>query len=400
MGEIVQIAHSRQMAEVVALKDTSPPTAIAQVYGSTAGMRPGTRVRGTGAPLSVTLHEGLPGSIYDPLLNRLGKPAKPQGKHAITHPIRTPRPVQEKLPPTIPLITGQRIIDSFFPLAKGGTAMIPGGFGTGKTSLQHQLARHADVDIVVYIGCGERGNEMTEVLHEFADLLPRMIIIAATSDMPVAMREASIYTGITAAEFFRDKGKHVALMADSTSRWAEALRELAARQAIPPAEEGYPPYLAARLAAFYGRAGHVRIGGTQGSITIIGAVSPPGGDFTEPVTTHTRRFTGAYWALDARLAHARHYPAICPYSSYSSYGHTLPQFAQHRKNALQILTEAREIKELGAIAGIEALTASQQSILATAAAIGDYTRQNAHDPQDTFTPPASQLERLTYVLQA
>ncbi|MCL2457187.1 MAG: hypothetical protein FWD19_06535, partial [Defluviitaleaceae bacterium] len=236
-----------------------------------------------------------------------------------TSPIRVPRPVKKKFAPTIPLVTGQRVIDSLFPVAKGGTCAIPGGFGTGKTTTQHQIAKFCDADIIIFIGCGERGNEMTEILEDFANLkdpesgfplLARTVLIANTSDMPVAAREASVYTGITLAEFYRDMGYHVAVMADSTSRWAEALRELSCRLEEIPAEEGYPAYLATRLSAFYERAGFAENkNGTLGSITIIGAVSPQGADFSEPVTLHTKRFTRCFWALDRRLAYARHFPA-------------------------------------------------------------------------------------------
>src|SRR5918997_4228715 len=246
-------------------------------------------------------------------------------------PVRRPRPYAERYDPTVPLVTGQRVIDTYFPIAKGGTGAIPGGFGTGKTVTLHQIAKWADSKVVVYIGCGERGNEMTEVLVEFPHLIDprsgrplmeRTVLIANTSNMPVAAREASIYTGITIAEYFRDMGYSVALMADSTSRWAEALREMSGRLEEMPAEEGYPSYLASRLAEFYERAGRVRAMGSperSGSVTIVGAVSPSGADFTEPVTTHTIRFIKTFWALDTRLAYSRHYPSINWMQSYSGY---------------------------------------------------------------------------------
>ncbi|MBQ3952181.1 MAG: V-type ATP synthase subunit A, partial [Oscillospiraceae bacterium] len=244
-------------------------------------------------------------------------------------PIRIPRPFEKRIPIDTPLITGQRVIDTLFPIAKGGCAAIPGGFGTGKTMTQHQLAKWCDADIIVYVGCGERGNEMTQVLDEFSELIDpksnekltnRTVLIANTSNMPVAAREASIYTGITLGEFYRDMGYHVAIMADSTSRWAEALRELSGRLEEMPADEGFPAYLPARLASFYERAGYVHnLNGTNGSVTVIGAVSPPGGDFSEPVTQHTSRFIRCFWALDRGLANARHYPAISWHDSYSEY---------------------------------------------------------------------------------
>ncbi|MCL1845310.1 MAG: V-type ATP synthase subunit A [Defluviitaleaceae bacterium] len=327
-----------------------------------------------------------------------------------TWPIRTPRPVKTKLSASAPLITGQRVIDSLFPIAKGGTCAIPGGFGTGKTSLQHQIAKHCDADVIIYIGCGERGNEMTEVLHSFtrlrdpkngAPLLERTVLIANTSDMPVAAREASIYTGITLAEFFRDMGYHVAVMADSTSRWAEALRELSGRLEEIPAEEGYPAYLAARLAAFYSRAGYVEnLGGTSGSITIIGAVSPQGGDFSEPVTLHTKRFTRCFWALDSRLAHSRHFPAIDPLQSYSDYTPRLDEwyaqeihedFPAYRAKILQILHREHAIIEVIKLAGHDALSDDELQILQTAREIREnFTAQNA--AVDPFCSPERQFE--------
>ncbi|MCL2839188.1 MAG: V-type ATP synthase subunit A [Defluviitaleaceae bacterium] len=328
--------------------------------------------------------------------------------------IRTPRPVKNRLPANIPLITGQRIIDSLFPIAKGGACAIPGGFGTGKTMTQHQIAKWCDADIIVYIGCGERGNEMTEVLESFAKLidprsgqplLSRTVLIANTSDMPVAAREASIYTGITVAEFYRDMGYHVALMADSTSRWAEALRELSSRLEEIPAEEGYPAYLATRLAAFYGRAGYVEnLNETLGSITIIGAVSPQGADFSEPVTLHTKRFTRCYWALDRRLAYARHFPAIDWMQSYSGYTTDLetwfatnisPQFPMYRKEILKILQEENALQEIVKLIGSESLSDMQRTTLNIARVIRqDFVQQNAYDPADTYTALPQQFEMM------
>ena len=335
-----------------------------------------------------------------------------------TWPIRAPRPVGKKLPADRPLITGQRIIDSLFPVALGGTCAIPGGFGTGKTMMQHQLAKWCDADIIVYIGCGERGNEMTAVLEDFAKLndprtdrplLSRTVLIANTSDMPVAAREASIYTGITIAEFYRDMGYHVALMADSTSRWAEALRELSARLEEIPAEEGYPAYLATRLAAFYGRAGAVRnLNSSHGSITIIGAVSPQGADFSEPVTLHTKRFTRCYWALDRRLAYARHFPAIDWMQSYSDYLPDLDawyasnidhSFPTVRTQILKILHEEHALLEIAKLIGTDALSQEQRLTLATASRIREtFVAQNAFDPVDTYTPPVKQFEMMKAIV--
>ncbi|MBE3120789.1 MAG: V-type ATP synthase subunit A, partial [Thermoplasmata archaeon] len=285
-------------------------------------------------------------------------------------PVRQPRPIVQRMPIEELLVTGQRVIDTFFPLAKGGTAAIPGGFGTGKTVTQHQLAKWSDADIIVYIGCGERGNEMTEVLEDFPKLkdpntdnplMDRTVLIANTSNMPVAAREASIYTGITIAEYFRDMGYNVAVMADSTSRWAEALREISGRLEEMPAEEGYPAYLASRLAAFYERAGYIKnLNGTEGSITIIGAVSPAGGDFSEPVTKSTKRIVGAFLALDRELAHARHFPSINWLSSYSSYipilkdwfkENVAPDMMTLRSKMMRILQEENKLMDIVKLVG-------------------------------------------------
>ena len=333
-------------------------------------------------------------------------------------PIRTPRPVTARLPLSQPLVTGQRVIDTFFPLAKGGVAAIPGGFGTGKTMTQHQLAKWCDADLIVYIGCGERGNEMTEVLEDFArltdpkngqPLLNRTVLIANTSDMPVAAREASIYTGLTIAECYRDMGYHVAIMADSTSRWAEALRELSGRLGEIPAEEGYPAYLATRLAAFYGRAGYVtNLNGTEGSITIVGAVSPQGGDFSEPVTQNTKRFISCYWALDRRLAYARHFPAICWMNSYSNYlpqlakwyeSNVSPHFAALRDKAMAILLEENTLEEIRKLVGTDELTTKQKETLALARRLRvEFLQQNAYDKNDMYMPPKGQYELLRSIL--
>ncbi|HFQ90032.1 MAG TPA: V-type ATP synthase subunit A [Desulfobulbus sp.] len=325
-------------------------------------------------------------------------------------PVRRLRPCAQRLLPTEPLITGQRVIDTFFPLARGGTAAIPGGFGTGKTITQHQLSKWADADIIVYIGCGERGNEMTGVLVDFPQLLDprsghplieRTILIANTSDMPVAAREASIYTGITIAEYYRDMGYDVALMADSTSRWAEALREISGRLEEMPAEEGFPAYLASRLAAFYERGGQVTtLGGDTGSVTLIGAVSPPGGDFSEPVTMHTKRFVQCFWALDKELASARYFPAINYLQSYSAYGDQVARWWQERVGgqwnelrleAMEILQEDARLQNIVKLLGEEALPDDQRRIIESARLIkDDFLQQSAFDPVDTYAGPEKQ----------
>ncbi|MCG2882042.1 MAG: V-type ATP synthase subunit A [Acidilobus sp.] len=328
-------------------------------------------------------------------------------------PVRIPRPYSAKLDPTEPLITGMRIIDLLFPMAKGGTGMIPGGFGTGKTVTLHNLAQWSSANVIIYIGCGERGNEMTEVLERFPTykdpwtgrpLMERTILIANTSNMPVAAREASIYVGITMAEYYRDMGYDVLLVADSTSRWAEALREIAGRLEEMPAEEGYPSYLASRLAEFYERAGRVRAMGSPerlGSVTVVGAVSPPGGDFTEPVTTHTRRFTKVFWALDTALAYSRHYPAINWILSYSAYAETVEEWwrknvderwAEYRKVIMDILIRENALREIVRLVGTEGLSEQDKLVLETARLIKDgLLKQNAFDPIDTFTTPQKQV---------
>jgi len=335
-------------------------------------------------------------------------------------PVRLKRPVAERLPNDRPLVTGQRVIDCIFPIAKGGAAAIPGGFGTGKTITQHQLAKWSDADLIVYIGCGERGNEMTEVLVEFPKLIDprsnrplmeRTILIANTSDMPVAAREASIYTGITLAEYYRDMGYHVALMADSTSRWAEALRELSGRLEEMPAEEGFPAYLATRLAEFYERAGFVTtLGGETGSVSVIGAVSPAGGDFSEPVTQHTSRFIGAFWALDKELASARYYPSINYINSHSAYvesvlewwkgigGEALDWHAL-REETVDILRRDDKLQQIVKLVGEEALPDEQKLILDTARILQNaFLQQSAFDEVDTFAAPEKQLRMLNVIL--
>lgn len=333
-------------------------------------------------------------------------------------PVRKPRPYTKKLGVTEPLITGQRVIDVFFPLSKGGTAAIPGGFGTGKTMTQHAVAKWCDADLIVYIGCGERGNEMTEVLTEFPELIDprtnrsimeRTILIANTSNMPVAAREVSLYSGITLAEYFRDMGMTVAIMADSTSRWAEALRELSGRMEEMPAEEGFPAYLPSRLASFYERAGRViSLSGQEGSVSVIGAVSPPGGDFSEPVTQHTKRFIRCFWALDRELANARHYPAIGWIDSYSEYADEVrdwwevhnPKWAELRQNSLDILKEENRLQQIVRLIGPDALPDSQRLILKVADMIKNgFLQQNAFDDTDKYCSTEKEILILDLIIE-
>lgn len=333
-------------------------------------------------------------------------------------PIRQPRPVSERMLISRPLITGQRIIDTILPIAKGGTATIPGGFGTGKTMTQHQLAKWCDADIIVYIGCGERGNEMTQVLDEFSELIDpktnrpltdRTILIANTSNMPVAAREASIYTGITLAEYYRDMGYHIAIMADSTSRWAEALREISGRLEEMPAEEGFPAYLPSRLSEFYERAGYMKtLNGKEGSVTIIGAVSPQGSDFSEPVTQNTKRFVRCFWALDKSLAYARHYPAINWTTSYSEYIDDLTDFynnevgedfLQMRQEISNILIEENQLMEIVKLIGADVLPDGQKLIIELARVIRvGFLQQNAYHKDDTFVPLLKQKLMMDAIL--
>ncbi len=333
-------------------------------------------------------------------------------------PIRTPRPISSRLPCTVPLITGQRVIDTLMPIAKGGTAAIPGGFGTGKTMTQHQLAKWCDADIIVYVGCGERGNEMTQVLDEFGELIDprtgrkltdRTVLIANTSNMPVAAREASIYTGITLAEYYRDMGYAVAMMADSTSRWAEALREISGRLEEMPAEEGFPAYLPSRLAAFYERAGRVKsLNGNEGSVTVIGAVSPQGSDFSEPVTQNTKRFTRVFWALDKSLAYARHYPAINWTDSYSEYDGDLaayyneninPSFMEYRRSMLSLLHEESKLMEIVKLIGADVLPDDQRLVIDVARVIRvGFLQQNAYHKDDTYVPLEKQFLMMKTIL--
>jgi V/A-type H+-transporting ATPase subunit A len=334
-------------------------------------------------------------------------------------PIRRQRPVAQRLPLSIPLITGQRIIDTLFPIAKGGSAAIPGPFGAGKTVTQHQLAKWSDADIIVYLGCGERGNEMTEVLEEFSGLIDpksgfplmaRTVLIANTSNMPVAAREASVYTGMTIAEYFRDMGYHVAMMADSTSRWAEALREISGRLEEMPAEEGFPAYLPSRLAEFYERAGYMRtLGGSEGSVTVVGAVSPQGGDFSEPVTQNTKRFVRCFWALDRALAYARHFPSINWINSYSEYQNELAawyeehmgrEFRRLRSWVSALLQEESQLMEIVKLIGSDILPEDQKLVIETARVVRlGFLQQNSFNEIDTYVPMEKQGRMLELIMK-
>lgn len=358
-------------------------------------------------------------TIHDPLITlQLKDGSEKKLSMAQKWPIRIPRPVNKRYPASRPLITGQRILDTLFPLAKGGTACIPGGFGTGKTMTQHQIAKWSDADIIIYIGCGERGNEMTQVLEEFQELkdprtgnplMDRTTLIANTSNMPVAAREASLYSGLTLAEYYRDMGYHVAIMADSTSRWAEALRELSGRLEEMPAEEGFPAYLASRLSAFYERAGMMQnLNGTEGSVSIIGAVSPQGGDFSEPVTQNTKRFVRCFWGLDKNLAYARHFPAIQWLTSYSEYLTDLAswytenvdkRFLDYRNQLVYILTQENSLMEIVKLIGSDVLPDDQKLVLEIARVIRlGFLQQNAFHAEDTCVPMKKQFKMMEIIL--
>lgn len=358
-------------------------------------------------------------TILDPILTvRLADGSQQDISLAQKWPIRIPRPTYKRFPASVPLITGQRILDTLFPIAKGGTAAIPGGFGTGKTMTQHSIAKWSNADIIIYIGCGERGNEMTQVLEDFGKLIDprsgnplmdRTTLIANTSNMPVAAREASIYTGVTLAEYYRDMGYDVAIMADSTSRWAEALRELSGRLEEMPAEEGFPAYLASKLSAFYERAGMMQnLNGTEGSVTIIGAVSPQGGDFSEPVTQNTKRFVRCFWGLDKSLAYARHFPAIHWLTSYSEYLEDLspwyrdnvsPKFISCRNQLMAILNQESSLMEIVKLIGSDVLPDDQKLTLEIARVIRlGFLQQNAFHPDDTCVPMKKQLLMMETIL--
>ncbi len=375
------------------------------------------------AGLKGTVTKAAPSGAYtvdDVLVEVMDERGKVTGlKLAARCPIRGARPMRRRLPITRPLITGQRIIDTLFPIGKGGAAAIPGPFGAGKTMTQHQLAKWSDADIIVYLGCGERGNEMTQALEEFSELkdprngLPlmnRTILIANTSNMPVAAREASVYTGMTIAEYYRDMGYHVALMADSTSRWAEALREISGRLEEMPAEEGFPAYLASRLAEFYERAGYVEtLEGKEGSVTVIGAVSPQGGDFSEPVTQNTKRFIRCFWALDRGLAYARHFPSIHWMNSYSEYTSELkpwynenvsPDFDKCRQRVSNLLREESQLMEIVKLIGSDILPEDQKLTMEIARVIRvGFLQQNAYHEIDTYVPLQKQLRMMQVILR-
>ena len=357
--------------------------------------------------------------IGDPLITlQLSDGTEKQFSMIQKWPIRVPRPTAKRYPATVPLITGQRILDTLFPLAKGGTAAVPGGFGTGKTMTQHQIAKWSDADIIIYIGCGERGNEMTQVLEEFSELIDpksgnplmdRTTLIANTSNMPVAAREASLYSGLTLAEYYRDMGYDVAIMADSTSRWAEALREISGRLEEMPAEEGFPAYLASRLSGFYERAGMMQnLNGTEGSVSIIGAVSPQGGDFSEPVTQNTKRFVRCFWGLDKSLAYARHFPAIQWLTSYSEYLSDLSawytenvdkKFIDYRNQLVYILTQESGLMEIVKLIGSDVLPDDQKLILEIAKVIRvGFLQQNAFHKEDTCVPLIKQFKMMQIIL--
>ena len=367
----------------------------------------------------VSVREDGPYTIEEPLLTLdTGNGQTVELPMAQKWPIRTPRPVSQRFAASVPLVTGQRIIDTMFPIAKGGTAAIPGGFGTGKTMTQHQIAKWSDADIIIYIGCGERGNEMTQVLEEFGELtdprtgnplMDRTTLIANTSNMPVAAREASIYTGLTLAEYYRDMGYDVAIMADSTSRWAEALRELSGRLEEMPAEEGFPAYLASRLSAFYERAGMMQnLNGTRGSVSIIGAVSPQGGDFSEPVTQNTKRFVRCFWGLDKSLAYSRHFPAIHWLSSYSEYLQALshlyqdnvsPKFVDYRNRLMALLNQESSLLEIVKLIGSDVLPDDQKLILEIARVIRlGFLQQNAFHKDDTCVSLEKQFLMMDTIL--
>ncbi|MCB7304990.1 V-type ATP synthase subunit A [Bariatricus massiliensis] len=369
-----------------------------------------------------TVTDVVPDGQYtiDEVLLTLKTPEGETKKLTMTQkwPIRTARPTSHRFPASVPLVTGQRILDTMFPIAKGGTAAIPGGFGTGKTMTQHQIAKWSDADIIIYIGCGERGNEMTQVLEEFSQLvdpksgnplMDRTTLIANTSNMPVAAREASIYTGLTLAEYYRDMGYDVAIMADSTSRWAEALRELSGRLEEMPAEEGFPAYLASRLSAFYERAGMMHnLNGTDGSVTIIGAVSPQGGDFSEPVTQNTKRFVRCFWGLDKSLAYSRHFPAIHWLTSYSEYltdlaawyhDNVSPKFVDYRNRLMALLNQESSLMEIVKLIGSDVLPDDQKLVLEIARVIRlGFLQQNAFHKDDTCVSLQKQYKMMEIIL--
>ena len=421
MMEMVYVGKARLVGEVIRMNDRE--TTI-QVYEETGGLKAGEPVESTGGPLSVTLGPGILRNIYDgiqrplPAIERHMGSFIERGAHEPSLDEAAKWDVTVTVRQGDPLITGQRVIDTMFPLAKGGAAAIPGGFGTGKTMTQHQIAKWCDADIIIYVGCGERGNEMTQALQEFSELvdprtgkslMDRTVLIANTSNMPVAAREASIYTGITLAEYYRDMGYHAAMMADSTSRWAEALREISGRLEEMPADEGYPAYLPSRLAEFYERAGYVKtLNGAEGSVSVIGAVSPQGNDFSEPVTQNTKRFTRCFWALDKSLAYARHYPAINWNDSYSEYlgdlggwyydnvGH---DFMSCRERIANLLLQENNLMQIVKLIGSDVLPDDQKLTIEIARVIRvGFLQQNAFHAVDTYVPLEKQLKMMETIL--
>ena len=429
LHERVLIGNQRLMGEVVRLERAR---AVVQVYENTRGLCVGEPAEATGTELTVGLEPGLLGQMFDglqrPLMRmrelqgpfiqagaaRLDALCDPKCEH---WPVRVPRPYKRKLTNFEPLITGQRAIDFLFPLAKGGTAIFPGGFGTGKTLLEQSIAKFADVDVVVYVGCGERGNEMAEMLEEFSalrdasgsrSLMERTIVIANTSNMPVAAREASIYTAATMAEYFRDQGRHVLLLADSLSRWAEALREISSALEEMPGEEGYPTYLASRMAEFFARAGVVEtLDGRTGSLTLLLSVSPAGGDFTEPVTQACLRATGALLMLDTALAHRRHFPAIDWFRSFSLYERDLAShfdrsvaadWSARRQQVRTLLQQEARLREVAEIVGSEGLQDADRRVMDTAERIRrQFLMQNAYT-DDAYSPPGDTYQRIAAIL--
>jgi V/A-type H+/Na+-transporting ATPase subunit A len=429
--ERVVIGDARLTGEVVRLERSR---AIVQVYEGTRGLRAGEPVQPTGTELTVRLGPGLLGRMFDglqrPLLQireeqgpfiRAGgaPPAVGEGPEWHDWPVRVPRPYRTKVSTLEPLITGQRAIDFLFPLAKGGTAIFPGGFGTGKTLLEQSIAKFGDVDVVVYVGCGERGNEMAEMIEEFAalrdrgtgrPLMDRTVVVVNTSNMPVAAREASIYTAVTMAEYFRDQGKHVLLLADSLSRWAEALREISSALEEMPGEEGYPTYLASRLAEFFARAGTVEtLDGRIGSLTLMLSVSPAGGDFTEPVTQACLRSAGALFMLDTALAHRRHFPAIDWFRSFSLYesgivGHfdrrIAADWSTRRQQVRTLLQQEARLREVAEIVGTEGLQEADRHVMDVAEQIRRrFLMQNAYT-EDAYSPPEHTYRRIVDILDA
>ena len=437
MSEMVYVGNEKLVGEVISLDKEM--TTI-QVYEETGGLKPGEMVHGGTVIAEVPETRAIVHKcMVPPDLEGTVVSVKPDGNYRISDPlvtialadgtqkelpmmqrwpIRVARPAHQRYPASVPLITGQRILDTMFPIAKGGTAAIPGGFGTGKTMTQHQIAKWSDADIIIYIGCGERGNEMTQVLEEFGELvdprngnplMDRTTLIANTSNMPVAAREASIYTGLTLAEYYRDMGYDVAIMADSTSRWAEALRELSGRLEEMPAEEGFPAYLASRLSAFYERAGMMQnLNGTTGSVSIIGAVSPQGGDFSEPVTMNTKRFVRCFWGLDKSLAYSRHFPAIHWLSSYSEYlvdlsgwytDYVSPKFVDYRNRLMALLNQESSLMEIVKLIGADVLPDDQKLVLEIARVIRlGFLQQNAFHKDDTCVSLEKQFKMMDVIL--